>query len=169
MGRLPERETPPNDADPATWYTRAEAASLLGCSGGLIRHFERKGKLHPQIDQHGYHRFSPVEVLKLQERRRRKRGLRVPQLSEGELEARAYSMYDAGRSRNDIVQTLFITSDLAQKFWERWNERYAQRAQDARQQKEVEEEFRRQDSENQKRIDAVTAIFAAPPTDKKKP
>jgi len=168
MGRLEERESPPNDADPATWYTRAEAASVLGCSIDVIRGLERKGKLRAQIDAKGYHRFSPAEVLKLHERRRRKRGLHVPQFSEGELEARAYSIYDAGRSRNDVVQTLLITSDLAQKFWERWNERYAQRAADAKQQKEVEEEFRRQDIENQKRIDAVAAMFA-PSSDQKKP
>lgn len=170
MGRLPEREGPPSETDPTTWYTRNEAASLLGCSTDLIRHFERTGKLHAQIDRYGYHRFSPPEVLKLQERRRRRKsGMRVPQFSEGELEARAYDMYDAGRARNDVVKTLFITSGLAQKFWERWNERYAQRAADAKQQRESEEEFQQQQKENQKRIDAVAAMFAPPPTDQKKP
>ena len=167
MGRLPERERPPDDLDSRTWYTRSEAASLLGCSVDLIRHFERKGRLHPEVDGSGYHRFSPQEVLKLQERRRRKRGLRVPRMSEGELEARAYSMYDAGKSRNDVGQTLFITSDLAQKFWERWNERYAERALQSKQQREEEDAFRRQLEDNQKRIDSMNTMFA-PRADEKK-
>jgi len=48
--------------DVSNWPKRKDVAELLGCGIHKVRNYEARGKLHPEKDAKGDHRFDPDEV-----------------------------------------------------------------------------------------------------------
>lgn len=110
----------PDPVDPTTWYTRTEVGRILGVSSVTIANYEKRKRLHPTIDARGVHRFDPAEVRTLLTHPIRNKRDHAPIRHPGELEACVYSMLSQGFNRREIVLRLMITSDDADKYYEKW-------------------------------------------------
>jgi hypothetical protein len=115
-GRPGKRRTPPDPKKPETWYTRSEAAKILGIHKNTLAGWDTK-LLHPVLVD-GFYRYHPAEVSGIKERRRKKAGEPVTGPTKGEIEAAAFKMLDDGASRREMVIALHITHEEAQEYWE---------------------------------------------------
>lgn len=98
--------------------TRAEVARTLGCSIPTVRRMEGTA-LHPIEDADGVHRFAPIEVLQMMHQRAARV---VDSTKEGERDARAFDMLDAGHGVREVVTTLRLPIDVALKLSDAWKE-----------------------------------------------
>lgn len=109
--------------DTSTWLTRNQSADLLKVSVNTIANLERKGKLKPQkvyrADARGIEHcvavYDPREVAALPH------GSGKPTvLSEGELAARCFELFDLGQSVREVVITVRETAERVHKIRESW-------------------------------------------------
>lgn len=99
---------------------------MLQCSVQTLANYERRGKLHPKSayrpDKRGIeHRvtvYDPHELTKLATRLNRH--VDVSSRDPGEIAARAYEIFDAGRPQKDVVQELRVTPDTVRELYEKW-------------------------------------------------
>jgi hypothetical protein len=98
--------------------TRAEVARTLGCSIPTVRRMEGTA-LHPIQDADGIHRFAPIEVLQVMHERSARV---VDPTTQGERDARAFEMLDAGHGVREVVTTLRLPIDVALKLSDAWKE-----------------------------------------------
>jgi hypothetical protein len=91
----------------AGWLTRGQVARRLGLSVASVRRFEGS-RLHPRCDEHGVWLFDPEEVRGLAAERARRDGgdSKAARLHEGDLAARVFELFEAGRSLSAIVREL---------------------------------------------------------------
>jgi hypothetical protein len=106
--------------------TRAEASDLLGCSQATLINYERRGRLtvrwHAAIDQGGKLRGQMAmylidDVVKLP----RKHPNPTPE-NPDELCARAFEMFELGKSEREIVVLLRATYDKIHALHEQWRD-----------------------------------------------
>lgn len=131
-GEEPTQKKDPKPPDTDGWLTRDETSDLLRCSVQTIKNYEARGKLHPQRavrkDRVGGERimlvYNPKELAALPAK-----GLGPRDLvqAEGERTARAYEMLREGRSLDDLVIELRVTSDKAEELNSRWQEQTHER------------------------------------------
>jgi len=100
------------------WLSRNEASDLCGCSVNTIMNWQRQGLLHPVRGmQSGSIRkiwlYDPHELARMPRKR-------AAPLGPGELESRAFEMFDRGRTVRAVVVALRITADEAWAIRERW-------------------------------------------------
>lgn len=110
------RRIPPDPGNPATWYTRGEVAKLLGVSVTSISNLEKARRLHPQLDDKGYHRFNPNEVHALETKHRVRTKTRAP--TPGEVEAGVVTLLQEGCSKVEVCQRLHVPMREIQRIWE---------------------------------------------------
>lgn len=110
-------------ADTSTWPTCAQAADLLGRSPNTIRNWERRGKLHPVRVERRNESGGPSEVLVYDPEELGRLPRRKPdpsQVDPGEVAARAFEAFDAGRSVRQVVVALRIPPAEADELHEWW-------------------------------------------------
>lgn len=113
--------------EPRDWLTRYEASDRLSCSLQTLANYERKGVLHPQrtyrVDGRGHERlvivYSPDEVSKLAIRMNR--GAILPR-DAGEVTARAFDLFEEGKSAREIIRELRLTVEAVQELHEKWRD-----------------------------------------------
>ena len=110
------RRIPPDPANPSTWYTRGEVAKLLGVSVTSISNLEKARRLHPQLDDKGYHRFNPNEVHALETKHRVRTKTHAP--TPGEIEAGVLTLLQEGCSKVECCQRLHVPMREIQRIWE---------------------------------------------------
>lgn len=116
----------PDQPDTRDWLTRSEAADMLACSAQTLANYEGKGSLHPQYayrpDGRGVeHRvivYSPHELKKLASRMNRP-GVVSPRHA-GEITARAFELFEEGRSGREIIRDLRLTVEELRELREKW-------------------------------------------------
>ena len=165
----------PDPMEPSTWHTRGEVAEILGVHRSTVARHEALGRLHALLDDRGVHRFSPGEVRALLHSPRRKSKQRDPARPLGEIEADVFAMLSQGFTRREVVLRLRITSDDAQRYWEKWNcetfeeaarierQRAQQQQRDAMAQKlrEEEERQRKEIDAQQRHLEEINAAMLA--------
>lgn len=96
--------------------TRAEVAALLRCSISSVRRLEGD-VLHPIVGPDGVHRFDPAEVARVAS----ERSVRpVDGSKEGERDARVFEALEEGKGLREIVTTLRLPVDLANRLHAAW-------------------------------------------------
>lgn len=115
-GRPRKRKTPPDPKKPETWYTRSEAAKILGVAKNTVAQWDDH-LLHPVLID-GFYRYHPAEVGGIKDRRRKKMGEPHVGPTKGEIAAAAFKMLDDGSTRSEMVIALHITPEEAQEYWE---------------------------------------------------
>lgn len=120
MEVLAMNEQPP-PRDLSKWLTRIQAMDLMAVSIQTLMKWETEGRLHPEKrPRAGSGRltelvYDPQELAALPRGRSRKR---PP--DEGELEARAFEMFEAGATIKQIVLALRVTVERAKALREEW-------------------------------------------------
>ncbi len=130
--------------------TRSEAAKILKTSYENIRRLQRVGQLHSQPDRHGVHRFDRREVEELA----RRRGLQIK--PSGELAARVFRMFTARRPFHEIVIETEQEPSTILALWQQFQAGFgatdtAPDGDEAREQREHEEQMREMDLELDRR------------------
>lgn len=105
---------PPTEND--TMLTRSDVASIFGCSLSSVRRMEGE-VLHPTLDAKGVHCFSLLEVLQVQKKRSAQVGGAT---KDGDRDARAFEVFNAGGEIRDVVAQLRVTADLAERLYNQW-------------------------------------------------
>lgn len=109
--------------DTSTWLTCAEAADLLGRSPNTIRNWERRGRLHPVRVERRNAAGGPGAVLVYDPAELGRLPRRKPdpgQSDPGEIAARAFEMFDEGRSARQVVVALRVPPESADELREWW-------------------------------------------------
>ncbi len=111
-------------ADTSAWLTRNEATDVLSVSTQTLKNYESRGLLHPlhvpRRDARGHEQvvvvYDPKELAKLP------RGLGRPFAPRelGEINARAYELFNQGRSVQEVVIELREPSDKIRELREKW-------------------------------------------------
>jgi phage terminase Nu1 subunit (DNA packaging protein) len=103
--------------DLSAFLTRNEASDLLGCSVSTFINWERQGLLTAYKGMRGNARevilYDPKQLARMPRKR-------AAPLSPGELESRAFEMFDRGYTIRTVVIQLRITADEAWAIRERW-------------------------------------------------
>lgn len=110
--------------DLSGWLDRKQTADLLGVSIQTVQNMERKDKLHPRQDRRTFPNgsshmvtvYDPKEVANVPTVYRQ--GVRSP----GEMAARAFEMFDEGKSVRDVVIALRELPQLVDDLKLRWAE-----------------------------------------------
>lgn len=106
------------------WLTRNSVMDMLGITLTTLRQWEHRGRLtpvpHRRRGPHGQYRevyvYDPNVVAKLP-----RRAMHVGSgLTPGEVAARAYEMFDDGRSIRDVVKEVREPSDKVRQLHEQW-------------------------------------------------
>lgn len=122
MPRPARRLLAPDHNNRASWYTRGEVAKLIGLTLQGVRYLHETGVFHAWKDAHGEWRLDPAEVdryLKARaDRLLKRKGERAR--AAGEIAAAAFAMFDQGRTRREVVTTLKLEPEQAQRLWEQW-------------------------------------------------
>jgi hypothetical protein len=114
------------EVDTATWLTCAEASDLLHVSEGTIRSWARDGgRLHPRkgqrvlasgrkatLDLYDPHELAPMG----------RRGRSPVPSGPGEAAARAFELFDAGRSLRQVVIDLRETPEKVSELHDQWHD-----------------------------------------------
>ena len=99
-------------------YTRAQVAKLLCVSREAVRHFEKKGVLHPKVNGDGIHRFDRQEVQAFA-RSREAAGLQKAGLKRtrtlGEITAAAFRRFTQGETVLQVCEAEQIDYRLAEE------------------------------------------------------
>lgn len=100
------------------FLNRNEASDLLGCSVSSLINWERRGLLHPVVASQGGDArrvvlYDPAELARMPRKR-------AAPLTPGEIESRAFDMFERGHSVRRVVIELRITSEEAWAIRERW-------------------------------------------------
>jgi len=109
------------------WLTRNEASDLLKCSPQTLKNYEDRGFLHPlhaeRKDGGGVVRamlvYSPKELAALP-RRNAGGQPRIIMREAGEMAARAFELFRAGRCLDEIVVELRETPEKIRQLHEEW-------------------------------------------------
>jgi hypothetical protein len=109
------RKVPPDPSDPATWYTRGEVAKLIGVSSTSVINLEGR-RLHPVVDERGYHRFNPNEVHALETKAKARTRTRNP--TPGEIEAGVLTLLAEGCTKIECCTRLHVPMREVQRIWE---------------------------------------------------
>jgi len=109
------RKVPPDPSDPATWYTRGEVAKLIGVSSTSVINLEGR-RLHPVVDERGYHRFNPNEVHALETKAKARTRTRNP--TPGEIEAGVLTLLAEGCTKIECCTRLLVPMREVQRIWE---------------------------------------------------
>ena len=156
------RRDAPNHLNPATWLLRGEVAKLLNIGKESVRYLESNGTLHAVTDARGDHRFDPDEVNTFSATHPLAHGKRRS-ISEGELAATAFDLFNTGRTRREVVTILRITPAKADALFLEWKQddfeiaTSTKRATDER--AKLEREAREQDLKRQERRKAALAML----------
>jgi hypothetical protein len=126
LAKLSELRQPRRDvtSDTSTWWTRNESASFLSLSTQTLKNYEHDGKLHPlrvpRQDARGHEQvvvvYDPKELAKLP----RGAGKFFAPQGPGELNASAYTLFEAGKSISQIVIELRQPSDTIHDLHAKW-------------------------------------------------
>jgi hypothetical protein len=110
--------------DTSAWLTRNESTDALSISIQTLKNYESRGLLHPlrvpRRDTRGHEQcvvvYDPKELAKLP------RGVGRPFASResGELNARAFEMFEQGKNNREIVIALRETSERIRELREMW-------------------------------------------------
>jgi len=108
--------------DEPRWLTATEAADLLGVSYNTIVNWENAGRLHAHKQRrlltNGQHReirvFKEAEVRKFLRRRHPN--------EEDEVAARAFEMFEEGRSIREIVIALRVRPERIERLHDQWED-----------------------------------------------
>jgi hypothetical protein len=113
--------------------TRAEVARKLGVGASTVRRLEG-GALQPILGSDGVHRFDAGEVDAYRAVRggqRRRKNLpskaspkTAPVRAEGKHHARAFRLFEAGRSHAEVVIETALPSDLVRQLYVEWRAGY---------------------------------------------
>ena len=109
--------------DTSNWLTRFEVVEVSGIGLSTIPALERRGVLHPcrayRRDTRGAERmtvvYDPEEVARLPRRERPSSGR-----SEGETTARAFELFRAGSTDEEVIIELRETVERIQELREKW-------------------------------------------------
>lgn len=117
-----------SDVDTSTWLTCAEASDLLRCSEGTIRAAVRRDMLHPQRGKRVLNGgrgsgmtkevdiYDPHELTLLSRRRK----MSTAPNDQGELSARAFELFDRGKSLREVVIDLRETPARISELHDQW-------------------------------------------------
>ncbi len=117
------RELGKPPVDTSTWLTANQVSDMLNVAHVTIKEWERKGRLHAVMARrqmsNGASRevrvFDPHEIAGIP-RRRAVQVLNDP----GEIAARAFELFDQGKSNREIVMALREPPDKVQELHEQW-------------------------------------------------
>ena len=98
---------------------RTAAGRLLGLSRSSVRRLELAGELHAEIDSNGVHSFDAAEVARVAAQRGRDTAAHV-EIDEGELAARAFEAFQAGKSQSEVVITLRAEPRRVRAWYDDW-------------------------------------------------
>jgi hypothetical protein len=115
--------SPSSAIDTATWLTHQEAADVCRVSYNTIKNWVQRGLLHPQRAlrtlPNSAHRevqvFDPRELSKMA---RRKIEAHTP--DDGEVAARAFELFESGKSLREAVIELRETLPKVEELHEQW-------------------------------------------------
>jgi hypothetical protein len=131
---------------------RREAALILHCSRDNVRRLDKVGQLKTgKRDRNGTFTYDRREVEELA----RRRGLGVK--PSGELTARAFELFKAGKSFEDVCIATKQEPDVIQTLWERYRGGYdygrkqREETEEARREREHDDEMRAMDRELERR------------------
>ncbi len=106
------------------WLSRDEAAAHLGVHSRTIRRwYEEADILHPERDERGRVWFDPEEVERVA---RERRGADVETrdaetaLDEGEVAARMFAIFNAGRGPREVVVELRLPPTKVKEVFDQW-------------------------------------------------
>jgi len=106
------------------WLTRIQASDMMGVAIDTLRAYERKGVLHPRrMICEGSAReiivYNPEELARIPHKRR----VDVPATpSPGECTARAFDLFDRGKSVREVVMELRETVSRVEELHEQWRD-----------------------------------------------
>ncbi len=125
VGASSVRVTKPKpQKDLSGWLDRKQTSDLLGVSLQTVANLERRGKLTPRQDWRTYvngarHQvavYDPMEVANARS------GIASAIRTPGEMTARAFEMFEEGRTIIDVVIALRETHPVIEDLRLRWNE-----------------------------------------------
>lgn len=125
-GKPPPKNQPEKHRDLSQWLDRNAACDLIGCSLTSLLHNERQGRLHPlkheRMVQGGQIRhvivYDPKELAEVALKYHQGRGNRPA----GELAARAYEMFDEGKTMREVVIALREAPPVLEELKQRWTD-----------------------------------------------
>ena len=169
MGRLRRiRRLVPDHADPASWLQRIEVARLLGVTRQSVWYLERQGLLHPRLegpdtlpDEKRERRFDPAEVYAYAMTHPPSHKA-VPR-ADGDIAAAAFTMFDEGVARSEVVKKLHITPERADALWAEYHKGDFETAERDRRERERREQEavakREEDRQRQQRLERTQSIL----------
>jgi hypothetical protein len=112
---------------PDNLLTRSQVAERLGISTSSVRRLEWK-QLHPDVDEHGIHRFDPAEVDALPKTRRSAPARRVAPMSseqralsrKGRLAAEVFRMFGRRMTLQQIVVATRQSPEVIRDLYREW-------------------------------------------------
>jgi len=115
--------SPSSAGDTTTWLTHTEAADVCRVSYNTIKNWVQRGLLHPKTALRtlvsGAHRevlvFDPRELAKMA----RRKGDSNPN-DAGEISARAFELFETGKSLREVVIALRETLPKVEELHEQW-------------------------------------------------
>ncbi len=156
-----KRSTPPDHNDPTTWLHRGEVAKMLGIPRETVRSIEKYGGLHPTKDGRGDMLFDPDEVKAWAMAHPR---LGVKLYDDGDIAAAAFKLFEAGRTRVQVVIALRITCERVDALWEEWRrgdfEDAAKARHRAQLQAQAEQEAKARDQRRQRSLETLRKLQA---------
>lgn len=100
------------------WLTRAQVAAELGYRSIFpIRKMEGT-KLHPVREARGWV-FDPAEVAEVKLTRMAPRQT-APAMSDGQIAARVFYLFDHGRELREVVQEAEVPPSMVRELWHEW-------------------------------------------------
>jgi hypothetical protein len=156
--------------------TRAEVARRLGVGASTVRRLEG-GALQPIRGSDGVHRFDAREVdayraVRGGERRRKKPPSKAspktaPVRAEGKHHARAFRLFEAGRSHAEVVIETALPSDLVRRLYVEWRAGYRELPASPPRIEEDDDAIRAREAaewaEWERRMQALSSEFETPP------
>lgn len=106
--------------DTSRWLTRRQASDLLGVGESTLLRWERMGLLHPQYERRGdtlreHTIYDPDELARVPRRHRQA----IPN-APGEQNARAFELFDQGKTVREAVIDLREVVAKVSELYEQW-------------------------------------------------
>ena len=114
---------PTKQVDTSKWLTRTQASDLLGVAVDTLRGWERRGILHPRQALVHAPRMREVTVYDPDELARiqyRKKQLTAIQADPGERTARAFELFEQGKTLREVVIELRETVARVEELHQQW-------------------------------------------------
>lgn len=146
-----------NEGKKSMPVTRAGMAKALGVSKMTVVRMEQAGTLLPTIGERDIRYYSPDQVVEAAAALGR-RGRN--DLSNGEIAAQAFQMFDQGRDLTEVVQVLKLEPDEAQVLWREWEEPDFEARESQKLREESDRELRDLEVKEQQSFDRVVRDLA---------